>query len=359
MPTLITGATGFIGSRVARLLAERGEGVRAMVRAASRRENLAGLDLELVEGDLKDPGSLRRAVEGCETVYHVAADYRLWARDPGELERTNVGGTRNLLEACRAAGVRKVVYTSSVGALGIPRDGTPGTEATPVALTDMIGVYKRTKFLAEEEALRFAAEGLPVVLVHPSTPVGPGDIKPTPTGKIVVDFVNGRMPAFVDTGLNIVDVDDVAAGHLLAAERGRVGEKYILGNRNMTLREILEALADITGRPAPKVEIPYALAWSAGWVSTSWASVTGSEPGIPLEGVRMARKKMFFDASKAVRELGLPQTPVETALERAVRWFADHGYVRRGGLRPSALGGCPQSGHGRSGSGSPDLTPNT
>jgi len=325
---LVTGATGFIGSRVARLLSGRGERVRALVRTTSRRENLEGLDLDLVTGDLQDPESLRRAVAGCEVVYHVAADYRLSARDPQELQRSNVEGTRSLLEACGAAGVAKVVYTSSVGALGIPADGTPGTEATPVALSDMIGVYKRTKFLAEQEALRFAAEGLPVVIVNPSTPVGPGDIKPTPTGRMIVDFLNGRMPAYVDTGLNLVDVDDVAAGHLLAAERGRVGEKYILGNRNMTLREILETLAEITGLPAPRMRMPYAVALGAGYASRIGSLITGGEPGIPLEGVRMARKKMFFDASKAVRQLGLPQTPVETALARAVRWFDEHGYVR-------------------------------
>lgn len=328
MPTLLTGATGFIGSRVARRLVERGEAVRALARPGSRRENLAGLPVEVVEGDLTRPETLRAAVDGCAVVYHVAADYRLSAPDPRALYRTNVEGTRALLQAAREAGVERVVYTSSVGALGIPKDGTPGTEETPVGLADMVGVYKRTKFQAEQEVLRFAREGLPVVLVHPSTPVGPGDIKPTPTGQMVLDFLNGRMPAYVETGLNIVDVDDVAEGHLLAAGRGCTGEKYILGNRDMTLREILGVLAEITGLPAPAVRIPYGIALAAGYIDTGLARLTGKEPRIPLEGVRMSRKKMFFDASKAVRELGLPQTPVEEAFERAVRWFYDHGYVR-------------------------------
>jgi dihydroflavonol-4-reductase len=314
---------------VARQLALRGEPIRALVRGSSRRENLEGLGAEIVIGDLQDPASLRRAVEGCGTVYHVGADYRLWAPDPQALYRSNVEGTRNLLQACRDAGVAKVVYTSSVGALGIPADGSPGTETTPVRLEEMVGNYKRTKFLAEQEALRFAAEGLPVVIVNPSTPVGPGDIKPTPTGKIVVDFLNGRMPAYLDTGLNLADVDDVAEGHLLAAERGRVGAKYILGNRNMTLAEILRSLAEITGLPAPRLRIPYWVAWTAAAGDNTVSRLLGREPGIPMEGVRMARKKMFFDAAKAVRELGLPQTPVEAALERAVAWFVDNGYVRR------------------------------
>jgi dihydroflavonol-4-reductase len=340
MPVLVTGATGFIGHHVARQLLARGHRVRALVRPSSRRENLAGLDLELVTGDLQDPASLRAAAAGCPQVYHVAADYRLGAPDPESLYRSNVDGTRNLLEAAAAAGVERVVYTSSVGALGIPADGTPGTEATPVGLNDMIGVYKRSKFLAEQEALRFAREGVPVVIVNPSTPVGPADLKPTPTGQIVVDFLNGRMPAYVDTGLNLVAVEDVARGHLLAAERGQVGEKYILGNRNMTLREILEALARITGRPAPTVRIPYGFALAAAFLENGLARLLRREPAIPLEGVRMARKKMFFDSSKAVGELGLPQTPVEDALARAVGWFRDHGYVKaaRGERRTASIG---------------------
>jgi dihydroflavonol-4-reductase len=330
MPVLITGATGFIGSRVARQLVARGDRVRALVRPTSRLTNLDGLGVELATGDLHDPGSLRRAVDGCSAVYHLAADYRIWSPDAESLYRSNVDGTRGVLEACRAAGVEQVVYTSSVGALGIPSDGSPGTEATPVTIRDMIGNYKRSKFLAEQEALKFASEGLPLVIVNPSTPVGPGDIKPTPTGKIVVDFLNGRMPAFLDTGLNLVDVDDVAAGHLLAAERGRTGEKYILGNRNMSLQELLGTLASITGLPAPRVRIPYWFALCAGRVDSGVARLMRREPHVPIEGVLMARKKMYFDASKAVRELGLPQTPVEAALERAVRWFYDNGYVLEG-----------------------------
>jgi dihydroflavonol-4-reductase len=326
---------------VARLLAARGERVRALARKSSRRENLEGLGLEIVAGDLLDPASLAAAAAGCAQVYHVAADYRLGAPDPESLQRSNVEGTRNVLEAARAAGVERVVYTSSVGALGIPADGSPGTETTPVRLEDMVGVYKRTKFLAEQEALRFAREGLPVVIVNPSTPVGPADVKPTPTGKIVVDFLNGRMPAYVDTGLNVVAVEDVAAGHLLAAERGKPGEKYILGNRNMALREILEALARITGRRAPRVQIPYGVALAAGYAENAVARLLRREPTIPLEGVRMSRKKMYFDSSKAVRELGLPQTPVGAALERAVRWFVEHGYTPRAqgsGLRAQSAG---------------------
>ncbi len=339
MNVLVTGATGFIGSHVARLLVERGDRVRAFTRPNSRRDNLAGLDLEVVTGDLEDEDSLRQAVSGCRVVYHLAADYRLSAPNPESLHRSNVLGTRNVLEAARAEGVERLIYTSSVGALGIPGDGTPGTETTPVALADMVGVYKRTKFLAEQEALRFARDGFPVVIVNPSTPVGPADIKPTPTGQMILDFLNGRMPAYVETGLNLVAVEDVASGHLLAAERGVVGERYILGNRNLTLRQILEILAQIVGRPAPWLRIPYGLAFTAGLVDAVLSRLVGRAPRIPLEGVRMARKKMFFDSSRAVDALGLPQTPVEPALERAVRWFQDNGYVRSR-VRP-AYGSCP------------------
>jgi len=263
-------------------------------------------------------------------VFHVAADYRLWVPDPEVMYAINVGGTKNVLEAARKAGVQRVIYTSTVGALGIPEDGTPGTEETPVSLRDMVGPYKRSKFLAEREALKAARDGLDVVVVNPSTPVGPGDDKPTPTGRIITDFLNRRMPAYLDTGLNLVHVRDVAMGHILAMERGRSGEKYILGNENLTLMEIFELLASICGIPAPRIRLPrtpiLALAYASEALSR-W--VTHREPRIPLDGVRMAAKKMFFDASKAVRELGMPQTPVRQALEEAVEWFRAEGYVKR------------------------------
>ncbi|PIQ82906.1 MAG: NAD-dependent dehydratase [Candidatus Omnitrophica bacterium CG11_big_fil_rev_8_21_14_0_20_64_10] len=328
-PVLVTGASGFVGGRVAALLCERGERVRLLVRPTSDRRNLRDLPAEPVVGDLCDPASLDRALAGCRQVYHVAADYRLWSPDPRQLYRSNVQGTRNLLEAARRAGVERVVYTSSVGALGIPADGTPGHEETPVTLADMIGHYKRSKFLAEAEARASAQTGFPVVIVNPSTPVGVGDLKPTPTGRLILDFLNGRMPAYVETGLNLVDVEDVAEGHLLAMAKGRVGERYILGNGNLTMREILEILARITGRAAPTVRLPRPVVLGLGAVSTLASRVTGRSPRIPWEGVRMSGKKMFFDSSKAVRELGLPQTPVETALRKAVDWFRENGYLTR------------------------------
>lgn len=329
MGVLVTGGTGFVGSRVVRKLTARGEAVRCLARQSSSPRNLEGLPVEVVRGDLQDAESLLAAVRGCETVYHIAADYRLWSRDPQELYRNNVDGTRNLLDAAEREGCRRIVYCSTVGALGIPKDGSPGTEETSVTLSDMVGHYKRSKFLAEQEALRAAERGVPVVIVNPSTPVGPNDIKPTETGRLITRFLNDEMPGFVDTGLNLVDVDDVAEGHLLAAEKGRVGEKYILGHRDMTLREILECLAALTGKPPPRAKIPYGVALTAAHVNEFFlGTLLGREPSIPVEGVRMARKKMFFSPAKAVRELGLPQTPVAEALERAIRWFTDHGYVR-------------------------------
>src|SRR5438067_1532243 len=254
---LVTGGTGFIGANIVRELVAAGAGVRVLARPDGDRRALDGLKVEIAEGDLTDAASLRRAVSGVPAVYHAAADYRLWTPDPAALYRANVDGTRSVLEAAGQAGVTRVVYTSSVGALGIPKDGTPGTEQTPVTLADMVGDYKRSKFLAEQVALDFARRGLPVVVVNPSAPVGPWDVKPTPTGKIVVDFVKGNMPAYLDTGLNLVDVQDVAHGHLLACEKGRAGERYILGAENRTLQEIFEDLAGITGRAAPKIRIPY------------------------------------------------------------------------------------------------------
>jgi dihydroflavonol-4-reductase len=332
--TLVTGATGFVGFHVAQQLVARGERIRVLTRANSRQDNIVALGSALVEpvsGDLTDADSLRQAVRGCDTLYHVAADYRLWAKDPQDLYRANVNGTRDLLEAALAAGVQRVVYTSTVGALGIPHDGSPGTEQTPVTESNMIGHYKRSKFLAEEVARGFVERGLAVVIVNPSTPVGENDIKPTPTGQIIVDFLNRRMPAYVDTGLNLIDVRDVAAGILLAGERGRPGERYILGNRNLSLREMLGMLARVTGMPAPKVRLPYAIAWCAVGAENLIATrLLGKAPTHPFEGVKMARHKMYFDAARAVRELGLPQSPVEKALGRAVAWFQATGYVKRG-----------------------------
>jgi dihydroflavonol-4-reductase len=329
-PVLVTGASGFVGWHVARLLVDRGYPVRALVRAGSRIDNL---ECERATGDLRDPESLARAATGCGLVFHVAADYRLWARHPEELYRSNVEGTRNLLDAARKAGVERVVYTSTVGCIGIPHGaagGAPGDEAAPVTLEDMAGDYKRSKFLAEQTALEFARGGLPVVIVNPTAPVGDHDVKPTPTGKIVLDFLNGDMPAFIDTGLNVVDARDVAAGHLLACERGRPGERYILGSENLTLAEILRKLARITGRKAPTVRLPYAVAYCAGACSTAWADLTGRPPRVPLDAVRMARKKMWVTHEKARRELGFAPGPAEIALARAVEWFQGSWKLQRG-----------------------------
>ncbi len=316
-PTLVTGASGFIGWHVARLLLERGHSVRALARPNSKIE---GLEVERIAGDLRDADSLRRAVAGCGLVFHVAADYRLWAPNPNELYQSNVDGTRNLLDAARAAGVERFVYTSTVGCIGVPAGGI-GDETQRVSIEQVSGAYKRSKFLAEQAALEFARDGFPVVIVNPTAPVGDHDVKPTPTGKIILDFINGDMPAYIDTGLNLVDVRDVAIGHLLAAEKGRAGERYILGNRNLTLKEILEMLAQITGKRAPSIQLPYAVAYAAGVVTTAWARVSGKPPRAPLDAVKMARKKMFVTHAKAERELGFHPGPVEEALRRAVEWF--------------------------------------
>ena len=297
--------------------------MRALARNPERLRELEGV--EPVKGDLQDRTSLYRAVAGCEVVYHVAADYRLWTKQPEEMFRTNVEGTRGLLEAARNEGVERVVYTSTVGCIGVPPGGV-GDEGSPVSLQEMAGPYKQSKFLAERVALESAAQGLPVVIVNPTAPVGDHDFRPTPTGKILVDFVRGAMPAFLDTGLNVVDVRDVAEGHLVACERGRVGERYILGAENLTLEQIFLKLADITGRPAPKVRIPYAAAFAVGMVSTALAGVTGREPIAPLDGVRMARKKMWVSHQKASRELGYTPGPAAAALRRAVEWFCANGY---------------------------------
>ena len=331
---LVTGGTGFVGAHVVRELLREGATVRVLARANGDRRALAGLTVDVCEGDLGDPASLRRAVQGVRTVYHVAADYRLWTRRPEELYRTNVEGTRAILQAAADAGVSRVVHTSSVGALGIPGDGTPGTETTPVSLADMVGPYKASKFLAEQVALGFALKGLPVVIVNPSTPIGPWDVKPTPTGQMIVDFLQGKMFATLDTGLNLVHVRDVARGHLLAAERGQVGEKYILGNEDLTLAEIGARLAEITGGRPPRMRIPYAVAWLAAGCMEVAARVTGGTPRASLTAVRMAKKRMFFSPAKARRDLGQPQTDVREALRDATDWFVEHGYVT--GVRKTA-----------------------
>lgn len=327
MKTFVTGATGFIGASIVRELLKDGREVRALVRSGSDTSNLAGLDVELWRGDLRDHVSLCQGLKGCDVLYHAAADYRLWTRDPDEMYRINVDGTVAILEAALKNGVSRVVYTSSVGTLGNPGDGTPGAEATPVTLADMVGHYKKSKFLAERAAEKFAGQGLPLVIVNPSTPVGPLDIKPTPTGKIIVDFLNRKMPAYLDTGLNIIAVEDCARGHILAEQKGRIGEKYILGNTNLTLRDIFGQLSNITGLSAPKVRLPYTPILLAAYVNEGIARITGKEPLIPLAGVQMAAKFMFFDSSKAVKELGLLQSSVKDALNRAVGWFKENGYA--------------------------------
>jgi dihydroflavonol-4-reductase len=328
--TLVTGATGFLGSHVARLLLERGDNVRVLVRPSSSPRLLDALPAERLErmiGDLRDVASLERAVAGVASVYHVAADYRLWARDPGEILESNLAGTKNLLGAARRAGVERFVYTSTVATVAVERPGALPDESTDTSVDEMIGEYKKSKWLAEREALSAAAAGLPLVIVNPTTPVGPGDAKPTPTGQIVVDFLSGRMPAYVDTGLNFVPVEDAAAGHLLAAERGRIGERYILGGENLTLKAMLNMLSAASGRPAPRVRLPHAVAMAAGYADAAFSRVTGREPRIPLDGVRMARHSMFVNTQKARSELGFAPGPVAAALARAVRWYQENGYV--------------------------------
>jgi dihydroflavonol-4-reductase len=325
---LVTGASGFVGCHVTRALVERGDRVRALVRERANLAALAGVDVELVRGDLRDPASLDRATRGCDEVYHVAADYRLWVPEPCEMFAANLDGTRNVLEAARRAGVARIVHTSTVGTLGIP-DDAPGREDTPVAYADMVGPYKQSKFLAERAALDAAREGLHVVIVNPSTPVGEYDFKPTPTGRIIVDFLNRRMPAYLDTGLNLVDVRDVARGHLMAAERGRVGERYILGGENLALREFFERLATLAGMSAPRVRIPYAVAYGFALGAEAFArTVTHRAPRASLTEVRMARKRMWFDSSKARDELGYAPGPIGAALRRAIEFFRQRGAAR-------------------------------
>ena len=327
MKVLVTGATGFVGGAVARALVHRGIEVRVMARAGADLQNLQGLTVERVEGDLRNQLSLRHALTGCRQLYHVAAHYALWAKDPSIFYDVNVTGTKSLLEAARDVGTERIVYCSTIGAIGIPPAGGLGTEETPVVFEQMAGHYKRSKYLAEQEGLKFAKAGLPVVIVNPSAPVGIGDVKPTPTGQVIVDFMKGRMPAYIETGMNIVDVDDVATGHLLAMEKGRIGERYILGSANLMLREVLEILSRLTGVKAPTIKLPRVAILPLAYLNQWMANFTGQPPRIPLEGVKMAKYKMHYDCSKAIRELGFPQTPPEVALEKAVKWFRDHGYA--------------------------------
>lgn len=327
MKALVTGATGFIGGNLMRELLRQGIEVRALVRNGRDTSSLAELGTETCRGDLCDASSLDQAVAGCDVVFHVAAQYSFWVPDVRAMYETNVGGTRRLLEAALRHGVKKVVYTSSVATLAIPGDGRPGTEEREASPQDLIGHYKRSKFLAERVALEMCQKGLLVVVVNPSTPVGPGDVKPTPTGKIILDFLRRRMPAYVDTGLNLVHVNDVAKGHILAWQRGKVGERYILGNRNLSLQQILGMLEKIAGIPAPRLRLPLWLALGAAYGDELLSRLRSCPPRVPVVGVKMAAKHMYFDASRAVRELGLPQTPVEQALEQAVHWFREKGYV--------------------------------
>ncbi|HKR81100.1 MAG TPA: hopanoid-associated sugar epimerase [Nitrospira sp.] len=327
MKALVTGATGFVGGAVARALVRAGTDVRALVRSKSETRNLSGLPVEHVEGDLLDPSSLRRALAGCRQLYHVAAFYALWAKDPSIFYDVNVTGTRNVLTAARQAGIERTVYCSTIGAIGLPAGGGLGTEETPVSLDQMAGHYKRSKYLAEQEVLALAKEGLPVVIVNPSAPVGAGDVKPTPTGQVILDFMKGRMPAYIETGMNIVDVDDVAAGHLLAMQKGRQGERYILGCKNLMLKEVFDILSRLTGVKAPSLRLPRSLVLPLAHINQWMAHVTGHPPRIPLEGVKMAKYRMHYDCSKALRELGIPQTPPEAALEKAVNWFRAQGYA--------------------------------
>ena len=329
MKVLITGGTGFVGSHLVRTLLERGEQVRCLVRSTSRRDNLKGLPVEFIVGDVRDLASLQEAAKGARLIYHCAADYRLWCKDPNEMYQTNVEGSNNIMQAAFDQGVERVVYTSTVGCLGLNADGQPADETTPVTIEDMIGDYKRSKFIAEQKVREWAGRGLPVVIVNPSTPVGELDIKPTPTGKIIVDFLRGKMFGYVETGMNLIDVRDCAEGHVLAAEKGRAGERYILGCNNLTLKQLFDLLATVTELASPRMKVPHWVAETYARIENAWSiNVASRDPDVPLESVKMSRHKMWFDASKAVRELGLPQNPIKHALERAVIWFREHGYVR-------------------------------
>ena len=328
MLAFVTGATGFLGSHVARVLAEKGADLRLLVRPTSNLRNLEGLKVETAVGDLRDSTSIQKAMSGCDTVFHVAADYRLWLRDPAEMYRSNVGGTRAILEAARENRVPRLVYTSSVATIGFTSNGHPADEDSPVSLADMIGHYKRSKFMAEQIAMEAGRTGLHVVTVNPTTPVGEQDVKPTPTGRIILDFLKRKFPAYVETGLNLVDVRQCALGHISALEKGKSGERYILGGENLTLKNILDKLGNITGLPSPKIKLPYVFAFAAGVVDEA---ITGRmlrrEPRATVDTVRMGKKMMFASSDKAERELGWKIVPVEDALRRAVEWFRANGYV--------------------------------
>ena len=332
MTTLVTGAAGFLGSHVARQLVARGEEVRVLLRASSTNRAIADLSLEYVTGDLRDPASLDRAMKGVKRVFHVAADYRLWAKRSREIYDSNVGGTKNLLEAAKRAGVEQLIYTSTVATIAVDRPQLPN-EFTDARLQEMVGHYKRSKWMAEREVLNAAKGGLPVIVAMPTTPVGPWDWKPTPTGKIILDFLNGKMPGYVETGLNFVGVEECAAGHLLIAEKGKLGERYLLGGENLTLKAMLDMLAKITGLRAPALKIPHGLALGVAYANTVFSRLLGREPGIPIEGVKIARHMMFVDCSRAKRELGFQAGPVAVALERAVRWYEANGYIAKGRAR--------------------------
>jgi len=327
--TLVTGAAGFLGSHVTRQLVARGENVRVLIRASSTNRAIADLPLEYVTGDLRDPPSLERALAGVQRVFHVAADYRLWAKRKREIYDSNVGGTKNILDAAKRAGVMQFIYTSTVATIAVDRPQLPN-ESTDAKLEEMVGHYKRSKWMAEREALKAAKEGLPVIVAMPTTPVGPWDWKPTPTGKIILDFLNGKMPGYVETGLNFVGVEECAAGHLLVAEKGKVGERYLLGAENMTLKQMLDTLSKITGLSAPRLKIPHGLALGVAYLETAFSRLLWREPQIPVEGVKIARHMMFVDCSRAQRELGFKPGPVAAALERAVRWYEANGYVAPG-----------------------------
>jgi dihydroflavonol-4-reductase len=328
MTTLVTGAAGFLGSHVARQLVARGEEVRVLMRPSSTNRAIADLSLEYVTGDLRDPASLDRAMSGVKRVFHVAADYRLWARRSQDIYDSNVGGTKNLLVAAKRAGVEQLIYTSTVATIAVDRPELPN-EFTDAKLEEMVGHYKRSKWMAEQEALHAAKDGLPVIVAMPTTPVGPWDWKPTPTGKIILDFLNGKMPGYVETGLNFVAVEECAAGHLLVSEKGKIGERYLLGGENLTLKQVLDALAKITGLPAPRLKIPHGLALGVAYANTTFSRLIGREPQIPVEGVKIARHKMFVDCVRAQRELGFQAGPVMAALERAVRWYEANGYIAK------------------------------
>ena len=327
MTTLVTGAAGFLGSHVARQLVARGESVRVLMRASSNNRAISDLSLEYVTGDLRDTSSLERALKDVKRVFHVAADYRLWARKPQEIYDSNVGGTKNLLAAAKKAGVEQLIYTSTVATIAVDRPQLP-SEATETKLEEMIGHYKRSKWQAEQEVRQAAKEGFPAIIAMPTTPVGPWDWKPTPTGKIILDFLNGAMPGYVETGLNFVGVEECAAGHLLVSEKGKIGERYLLGAENLTLKELLDTLARITGLAAPGMKIPHGLALGVAYVDTAFSRLLGKEPGIPVEGVKIAQHKMFVDCSRAKKELGFQAGPVAAALERAVRWYQANGYMK-------------------------------